>query len=291
MRPTREQIEVAAYHRWERRGWSHGLDGDDWAAAEKDLAFALNYRYVARYRLSGEPVLLGKAESGSAVRRCRFCEQVQPPALFTSEPPALPASVGNTALTAWDECDDCRAIFENHLAGAFDAFARPLLALPPAPTPSAIPAAALKALVRMALSVMPASELHNFDDAAEWVANPDHTRDVALLAGLGCHVYRTPVPVAAPFAALARRTDDETPSPYMVFFLGTAGVVFQTHLPFCPRDEDLEDEGVRGPELSLSLGTGSDFRASVCTFLPVEPVWDGRGSHEPAAFLRGARNS
>jgi hypothetical protein len=268
MHPTAEQIAEAAYHRWERRGGGHGGDRDDWVAAEKDLRFGLNYRYVARYALAGPTVLLGK-DGAPGRRLCRFCEQSAPAATF-SGPPALPRLVGNAALVAWDECDDCRAHCDAHLAGAFEAFARPWLAGPPGgPPPGAgVPVAAWKALVRMALSVLPGDELHHFDDTAEWVANPDHDRDAVLLRGLGCHVYHTPAPVASPFAAVARRVDD-APWPYMLFFLGASRAVFQTHLPFCPRDEDLEDDGVRGPELSMSLGPGPALRASTCAFLPV----------------------
>ena len=36
MRPTVHEIERAAYDRWERRGWMHGGDRDDWYAAETD---------------------------------------------------------------------------------------------------------------------------------------------------------------------------------------------------------------------------------------------------------------
>lgn len=270
MRPNPEQIAVAAYQRWQRRGWIHGGDRDDWVAAEKDLTFGMNYRYVARYPLAGPTVHLGKAEAEAARlrRRCRFCERSEPAAPFSTEALAFPPWLGNSALWAWDECDDCRAYAEEHLAAPFEAFARPWLA--GAGAPASIPVAAWKALVRMALSVMPAAELHHFDDTTEWVANPDHTRDASLLAGLGCQVYTTAIPVSAPFAALARRVDDDAPWPYMLFFLGASQAVFQTHLPLCPRDEDLEDVGVRGPELSMSLGSGPAHRASVCTFLPVD---------------------
>ena len=77
MHPTREQIDTAAYQRWQRRGGAHGHDRDDWLAAEKDLVFAVNYRYVARYKLADPsngtaPILLGKGESTARPRTCRF---------------------------------------------------------------------------------------------------------------------------------------------------------------------------------------------------------------------------
>jgi hypothetical protein len=276
MRPTWQEIAVAAYHRWQRRGGLHGNDREDWEAAEKDLMFAYNYRYVVRRRLSlpdgGEPTLLGRGEIGNRRRRCRFCEQAAPSAVFLAGLPALPRSVGNDALVAWDECEDCRAAYDAHLAGPFEAFARPLLADPPELSRATVPAPALKALVRFALSLSPVDELHHFGDTLEWVANPDHDHDAAVLEDLGCRVYLTPAPIAVPFAALARRVDDEAPWPYMVFFLGTSRVVFQTHLPLCPRDEDLEGSSVRPPELSMSLGDGPAHRPSRSFYLPVAPL-------------------
>ena len=270
MRPTWEQIEVAAYHRWRRRGEEHGRHYDDWESAEKDLVFGLNYRYIARLRLDGPPVLLGQDDAFAAGRRkrCRFCEVGEPSASF-SEPPARPSLPGLGALRVWDECDDCRDALDEGLAGAFEAFARPLIGPKPGLPPSEIPAVALKGLVRLALSVLPAAELQYVGDTIEWVTNPDHDRDARLLSGLGCHLYLTPAPIASPFLAVARRVDDEAPWPYLVAFLATSRVVFQTHLPLCQRDEDLDDARLRGPELSMSVGHGADHRASRCLYLPV----------------------
>ncbi len=274
MLPTREQIELAAYQRWQRREWGHGNDREDWIAAEQDLAFALNYRYVARYKLSGSnPVMLGKSEAESSTRRrrCRFCEQAEPSAKFRGTHLALPAIVGNTALFVWDECDDCRAHFDRHLAGPFESFVRPLLnEFADFPT-DGISVAALKAFVRMALAVLPASEIQHFGDTIEWVANPDHGLDSTLLDGLGCLVYRTPTPVPSASFALARRVEDDESLPYMIAFLALASsrVVLQAQLPLCPRDEELEESRAPGPKLSMSLGLGSGHRASDCTFLGV----------------------
>ncbi|MCA1685489.1 MAG: hypothetical protein LC745_05790, partial [Planctomycetia bacterium] len=236
-------------------------------AAEKDLAFGLNYRYLARHRLDGPPVLLGRDGAEGQGRRCRFCEQAGPAVSF-SEPEALPDLPGGSALRAWDECDDCRDAYESTLAGAFPAFAGPMLGPTPALPPDEIPIAALKELFRLGLAVLPPAELHHFGDTIEWVTNPDHDRDALVLPDLGCHVYLTPGPVSAPFVALARRIDDEAPWPYLLVFLAADRVVFQTQMPLCTRDEDLEDAGPRGPRLSMSMGTGPDCRESFCTYLP-----------------------
>ncbi|MFO0908866.1 MAG: DUF2934 domain-containing protein [Isosphaeraceae bacterium] len=282
MNPTSEQIALAAYYRWQRRGSAHGLDRDDWDAATRDLTFGLNYRWLVRHALRPAPgatvgpILLGQAQAEAAgrSRRCRFCERAAPGAAFTTEPLAIPAWMGNETLIAWDECDECRAGHQAHLAAPFETFATPFLIDQPAlPEPGCtVPVPALKALVRMGLAILPDNELHLFDDAMEWVSNPDTERDSALLAGLGCHVYITPVPVPAPFASLARRVDDDAAMPSMLFFLGHGRVVFQTHLPFSPRDEAIEElpDALRGPSLSMSLGQGDAHRSSQVAFLPVE---------------------
>ena len=269
MRPTFEQIAVAAYHRWERRGRAHGFDREDWSAAEKDLVFGLNYRYVARLPLTGPRVEVGKPDTlAPRARRCRFCEQGEPAVSFQREELVVPPALGNTALVAWDECDGCRAEADSALGDAFETFARRWLAGDDT-TPALIPVAAYKGLVRLALAVVPAAELHHFDDTMEWVANPDHARDAVLLDDLGCHVYTTPTPLPAPFVALARRVADESGWPYMLFFLGTGRAVFQTHLPLSPRDDERDDPPARGPELSMSVGSGTTLRASRCRFVEV----------------------
>jgi hypothetical protein len=270
---NRDQIERAAYHRWERSGGRHGRDRDDWVAAERDLAFALNYRWVARVALDAKD----DVRPNSPPRRCRFCEQAAPSATFTRRAPVAPALLGAEPPRGWDECDDCRAHYDECLAAPFQSFAAPFLAAEPAhPRAGAtVPVAALKALARFGLAVMPEEELHHFADTLEWVANPDHERDAAPARadGLGCQVYITPVPVGSPFLSLARRVSDDAPVPYMLVFLGNGRAVFQTRLPLSPRDEDLDDSRPRPPILSMSLGagagTGGGVVESVTAFLPV----------------------
>ena len=271
MHPSHDQIATAAYHRWQRRGSRHGRDQEDWTAAENDLTFALNYRWVARFTLSVS-ASIGKADGGRP-RRCRFCEQSEPAASFAPRPLPLPEAFRCGALLVCDECDDCRAHQVSSLAGPFESFTRRFLATDPR-LPAAgetIPIAALKALVRTGLSVLPAAELQHFGDTFEWVANPDHARDAPLArhSGLGCRVYVTATPMSSPFVSLARRTGDDVLWPYILVFLAAGRVILQTHLPFCPRDEDLDDVPIVGPVLSISTGEGEALRASLTAFLPV----------------------
>jgi hypothetical protein len=284
MNSIHERIERAAYHRWLRRGGRHGHDRNDWIAAEKDLRFARNYRSVVRQSLTSEvldPRSIG--QNGVERRRlCRFCELAEPAVSFADRPRIMPVFLDLVVAVEADECDECRAHHDTVLARPFEAFTRPVLGLDVEPmvpeVPAAIPFPALKALVRIGLAVLPASELPYYGDALEWVANPDHVRDASAVrsGNLGCQVYITPEPVPVPFASLARRASDDAPFPYMLFFLGARRVVFQIHLPFSPRDENLEDERMSGPVLSMSVGQGDTLRESITAFLPIVRPWSDR---------------
>ncbi len=58
-------------------------------------------------------------------------------------------------------------------------------------------------------------------------------------------------PSDRPWISLARRIDDEVPFPYMVSFLSWGGIVVQTALPMCLRDQDLDGRCARMPRRSL----------------------------------------
>jgi hypothetical protein len=274
MHPSQEQIQQAAFLRWERRGRFHGQDRDDWAAAELDLTFDLNYRTIIEYSL-GEPKrrVLGEAGRPS----CRFCEQSPPRAAFSMDRPVVPEVAGNHSLYSREICDEC----DEQLSGAMDKeFVRFWNDLETirngAPShrdlraPAAITLPAYKAMVRMALLVLPKEELADFTDTLEWVGNPDHQFDSGLFGGVGCLAYQTHVPYAAGWVSLARRIDDDAPVPNTIFFLGAERLVLQIHLPLCARDEDLDGTEVRMPERSFSTGLGSDLRAGTCLVLPVK---------------------
>jgi len=53
--PTHEEISVAAYYRWKRRGEAHGHDQFDWYEARHDVIVAKNYTIIAHHQLSGVP--------------------------------------------------------------------------------------------------------------------------------------------------------------------------------------------------------------------------------------------
>lgn len=263
MFPTDEQIAVAAYHRWHRGGAGHGADVDDWTAAEQDLLFALNYEVVGQYRLDEpEPRLIG--DGGRRV--CRFCEQSAPQTTFAPSVPAVPATAGNRSLRSLDECDECHALFDESLGADLASF----LGTPgPWQRPSISPGA-YKALVKVALTLMPRADLNYFTAAIDWVLNPDHDLDGASFAGLGCQVHQSAVIDAPAWAALARRTSDDGPFPYAIFFLGTAGVAFVLAVPLGNKDEDFDGETLLVPRVAAPDGLWRGRGRDACRFVPIE---------------------
>ena len=273
MIPSRDVVERAAYDRWQRRGMHHGDDREDWIAAELDVFFAQNYKSIAEYQLSeGEPTVFGQGRRP----RCRFCEQSPPRASFSFIRRALPEEVGNKTLSTREICDECALQFAQTIDQDFSTFWESLDGLRTGTasfrelhTPNGIPIPAYKSLIRMALSIMPEAELSAFTDAIEWVGNPDHHVDKGLFNGVGCLVYQVHAPFQTPWTSLTRRTDEEAPLPYMLFFLASGRAVLQLHLPLCARDEDLDGTEVRMPERSFTTGFGSDLHAAPCLALPL----------------------
>lgn len=285
MFPSRTDIEMAAYYHWARQGRSHGHDHEDWLAAEQDLLFALNYEIAAYFPLDGT----GPRPQGRASQRsCRFCERSVPTVTFEEPPLVVPAFLGNSALVSRDVCDDCGASFRENVEGDLERFTQPFLGCPSSrangelvgsvlfgptathlpvtevPTRPFVPIAAFKAFVRMGLAIMHGREIESFEDAIEWVSNPDHEFDARAFHGLACLVHALTDPVPIPWVALARRTDPGAPVPFMLFFLGTGRVVFQIALPLCSKDEDLEGEDLIIPRSPSPLGLGQTPGAIAC---------------------------
>lgn len=267
MRPTVDEIRRAAYDRWERRGWDHGGDRDDWYTAETDLTFQVNYRTIAEYALEGPGArILGDGP----VRRCRFCERTAAPARFGSPRPVL---LGRTDLLTAEVCGDCQDDWREGLDHGLGAFLARLRRETPAPWADSgrppFTVAAFKSLTAIALLIMPGSELRYFHDALEWVSNPDHDSDDQLLDNAECRVYRAPFLGERPTASLARRVDDEAPIPYMLFFLECEGLMVQVPLPMCLRDEDLDGRAIERPERILTAGRGHEFHEASSFVLPL----------------------
>ncbi|WP_435006594.1 DUF2934 domain-containing protein [Tundrisphaera lichenicola] len=273
MFPTNEQIGMAAYYRWVRRHYAHGRHDHDWLAAEQELRFSLNYEVVSRHRLDGVGTLhLGDSDD----RRCRFCEQTAPRVSFQEPRLVIPSSIGNSSLLTFEECDDCHVLFRESLAFDLDWFVQATRFGDETGSLCFVPVAAFKGLIRSALLLLPEEDLQFSEDTIEWVGNPDHELDSRTFEGVDCFVHT--LPEASPFswAALARRTEEDAPMPYILAFFGVGHHVFQVSLPLCSRDEDLEGEIII-PRLASPFGVGRgplDSRVEIVSLSSADPRRD-----------------
>jgi hypothetical protein len=116
MLPTHEQIQLAAYCRWERRGGGHGYDLADWLGAEQALILSLNYDWITYYFLDErKKQYIGDPKN----RRCRYCGRSAPQVTFNLEAHAIPECIGNKSLIANDECDPCNTFFSETIEDSF----------------------------------------------------------------------------------------------------------------------------------------------------------------------------
>lgn len=266
MFPSFDQIQHAAYLRWERRWYSHGQHREDWLAAEQDLLFTLNYKLLVHYVLSDrEQRLLGN----KARPVCRFCERSTPAVNFRVDTPAVPEFLGNRSLFTIEECEDCQSLFaegiEAELEDFLTSFRKDYAFSASERSGFSLPVAVFKGLIKQALAIMPRGDLASFEGATEWVCNPDHDFDADLFAEARGHIHVLAEPVSEPWVAIAKRTDIDAPMPAMLFFLGTRHLVAQVALPLCDPDDDLEGVDVTVPRIAslMGLGRGGDLIPSV----------------------------
>ena len=292
MRPTSQQIQHAAYDRWLRRGCSHGLDRDDWHAAEKELSFLLNYRTIAEYPLdSGSRLVLGD----TSPRRCRFCQRASGQVAFDPPQPVVPDVVGDSSLFTSEVCNDCQKDWRDPLDTEFRTFWEALRAVASGfdghdrpQTRPVFSVAVFKSLIAGAILILPEGELPSVLDAVEWVSNPDHESDDQLFAGACCQVYSAPFLKNRSWISLARRVDAEAPLPHLICFLGHGGTIIQVPVPLCLHDEDLDGRSVYQPERALTEGYGPDFQETRGTVLPLV-LSRRRSTRAPASLHRFLR--
>ena len=272
MLPTCEQIEVAAYHLWERHGRLHGRHREDWEAAEKQLTYSLNYEPIQEHGLS-EPV--PRVLGNQATRLCRICERNSKRARFGPPVSVMPILQNSSLLTAEIclECQaECREPLMDDLAGFWASLAPEIAVREKHADPRAnngFSLGAYKSLVASALLMLPDREMPYFLDTLEWIGNPDHDADEHLFAGASCRAYLGAGHDAGSWASLARRIDEDAPLPYMMAFVACHGVIIQIHLPLCLRDEDQGGRSLPLLERSFGWGHGSSFRLASSTLLPL----------------------
>ncbi len=245
MPPTQQSVSDLAYELWLRRGREHGGDQRDWLAATADLRFFGQYELIAHAPLD-------QPAPGRTGRRCRFCERSAGRTTFQTPPPIWPGG-HDGGLRSGEICDECQAECREPLVGPFDAFWSTLGAIERA-RPAPLTLAILKAVAASLVLITPEDELEFLGDTIEWVGNPDQDDDASLFTDAWCRVYLGDPPRRQPWAALARRRDDDAGGPYLVGWLGRDDLVIESPIPLCVRDQD-RDTLALSPERSFVLGS------------------------------------
>lgn len=230
---------------------------------------------------------------------CRYCGKAAPEATFRTDAHVIPELLGNRALLASDECDDCNAFFAATLEDSLGKFLGPGRTLTQLPGKSGVPThkesdhsvvirleptgleiraatsanavtideaadrislrlarqaytpiAVYKAIVKMAIGLLPPSELTHFQDTIAWLREPAnaHTNPIASPLNLAMAfvqgIYPTPGVVAFVFRRQARQAE----VPYCLFFMSAFNYLFQAVVP-CRR----KDAHLLGKSISLTV--------------------------------------
>jgi hypothetical protein len=109
-----------------------------------------------------------------------------------------------------------------------------------------IPRSVFKCLTKMALAIMPASEIQYFKETIEWIGR-EPTDDLIKTQSLVCLRWFAPGPRPLPYpsAVIGRRKNESATVPYVFFFLAFDNYAFQIHIPFCTRDRHFEGNKVQ----------------------------------------------
>ena len=258
-------------------------------AAELDLTFDMNYGTIVEFPLA--------EHDGSGDRRrtrdprCRFCEQSPPRAAFSVPPPCHP---GVRRQPSSRRARSATNVPSNSPAPSTRTSPRSGNRSSPSassewpdsrfPVPSAIPIGSFKALIRMALSIMPEPELAGFTDTIEWVGNPDQEFDSNLFGGLGCLVYQAHVPFPTGWTALPGGSRSGCTVPAICSSSWPRnGSSCRPTAPLLPR-RGPGRHGLRIPERSFSTGVGSDFRPATCMALPCLGLWPRKLASHPVVL-------
>lgn len=120
---------------------------------------------------------------------------------------------------------------EDHQIGSIDEEQK-LIELKEFPRDPFIPVAVFKTFVRMAMALMPRTELVNFTAVINWIREKDHTITIDNVCS---RILYSRIPKNAPpdtvMAVLFRRHTNELNLPYMVFVLMFGNHVFQVFVP------------------------------------------------------------
>ena len=128
-----------------------------------------------------------------------------------------------------------------------------------APTQPLIPLAVFKTLTKMALAIMPQVDLQHFQQAIDWIREPDHEKNSADFAFVArCYAYFLPGPMPPDlgWVRLLRRRAPDADLPYMLFVSLFRNTAIQIMVPCCPLDNHWVGTPITLPPYPVFYGFG-----------------------------------
>ena len=120
------------------------------------------------------------------------------------------------------------------------------------------PIAVFKAFVRIALTIMPESNLRDFADALSWIKEKEHSRSTILKYPVLSTFVPGPMPSDHIFVALMKRQESASILPYAFMILGYGNNVFQIFLPCLKYDEAIRGRALEIPPFARPYGPDPD---------------------------------
>jgi hypothetical protein len=128
-----------------------------------------------------------------------------------------------------------------------------------APTQPHVPLAVYKTLTKMALAIMPLTELQHFQHAIAWIRDPDHDKNSAEFAlSAKCYLCFLPGPMRPElgWVRLLRRRSSDADLPYMLLVALFRNTAMQIMVPCCPLDNHWVGRQVLFPPYPAFYGFG-----------------------------------
>lgn len=134
-----------------------------------------------------------------------------------------------------------------------------------------VPIAAFKCFAKMALSVMPETDVPDYGHTISWILNPDHAVDAEHFKWLTCYNTFLPGPMQPGFgwSLLLKRKDDAALLPSMIYIVTTMNQSFQIMLPCSHKDNHLIGNKVQIPSYPSFAGLDYEFGVPVRNALPL----------------------
>src|SRR5260370_4469334 len=119
-----------------------------------------------------------------------------------------------------------------------------------------VPIGVFKCFAKMAIAILPESELANFRWTMDWIREPDDRKHLSAVQGAGCFQYYLYDEFPHPWVALLRRKTSGTPLPYMMIMLGTASAVFHSWVPLSLMDGLFAGRPMVMPKMGSTIVNG-----------------------------------